>query len=83
MIWKIVNGIQQWPSDADFFETSEIAATAPFPGKYDFLQPCHSASLIIICMPFDNQLGYAYLQHLIKYTFLQPHHIFATFSILF
>ena len=27
MIWNIVNGIQQWPSDADFFETSKISAT--------------------------------------------------------
>ena len=50
MISDVVKGIKHWPSDADFFETSEIAATAPFPGKYGFLQPCHSASLIIICM---------------------------------
>ena len=27
MIWNIMNGIQQWPSDADFFETSTISAT--------------------------------------------------------
>ena len=27
MIWNIVNGIQQWPSDADFFEASKISAT--------------------------------------------------------
>ena len=30
----MVAGIKNWPSDADFFETS---ATAPFPGKYAFL----------------------------------------------
>ena len=46
-----------------------ISSDGEFHGEYAFRQPCHSA--VLYMHAFCNQLEYAYLQHLIKYTFWQ------------